>query len=86
MEKFRRNSFIKELNFDGSFNYLYPCGYNEELNAIESSIQAIFYGDIKAFTFEYDELCADTRFINHHVNLYTEYFDNPICTVSHCFR
>lgn len=86
MEKFRRNSFVKELNFDGSFNYLYPVGDREELDAIESSKQAIYYGDIKSFTFEYDELCSDSRFINHHIHLYTEYSDNPICTVSHSFR
>lgn len=86
MEKFKRNSFIKELDLNGNINYLYPVGDREEIDAIESSKQAIYYGNIKAFTFEYDELCIDSRFINHHVNLYTEYSDDPICAVSHSFR
>ena len=77
MEKFRRNSIIKEVLLNDEINDLYPTGEKEEQDFIESSSQAIFYGDIKYFTFEYDELCDNAKNINHHIYKYTSYGDKP---------
>lgn len=81
MKKFKRNSIIRETLKNGEINELYPCGDIEEQNAIEASSQAIYYGDIKQFTFEYDELCDNAKSINHHIYTYTSYGDKPTHTI-----